>query len=576
MSLRTRLVLAFAAVVFIPLAILAFALREEMTSRLSRTYEDRLKAVRGDIRNELDLEKARIDARLGSLKMALVDDSQFRAGAIGGVERAEPYVLEYAGTAMHQTGLSLLQIYDADGRIVSSGQFRNEHGREDASLVAALTAARNEVALVMVRVPDGEFLALARLEGFTIADRPFTLVGGVAVDDKFLERLTHDCTIRVSLLYPGGELSPHGAGSSDCEPATAAAGADVAVSEVDIRVIRSPPAAPVEVLPARLRVTQSRAELTRLLRRTSALVLVTAAVTGAVALLLAMWLASRISRPLAALTEKTAVLDLDRLDIHFDDGTDEVGVLSRVMGDLADRLRTSSARIREAERRATIGDLARQINHDIKNGLIPLRNVMRHLSQVEREDPGAVASVLAERRQTVDSSIAYLETLATNYERLSPQLNRRECDLNALISEVLHGGRGHEHVDVQLQLAPNLPRVVGDPVAFRRILENLTANAIDSLDSKPGRVVVSTETLTREDEPPAVRVTVSDTGRGMTKEELGKIFNTFYTTKERGSGLGLSIVRRLVTDLQGTLRVESEPGVGTKVIIELPAARRRA
>ena len=576
MSLRTRLLLAFAAVVFVPLALLGFSLREEMTRRLSETYEERLTAVSEDIEKDLDLENARIDARLASLKTALLSDSQFRAGAVGGVELDQPYVLEYAGRAMPLTGLSMLQIHDGDGRIISSGHFRNQHGRDDAALVAALTAATNVVALVTAHVPEGEFLALARLERITIADRPFTLVGGVAVDDTFLERLTRDCTITVSLLYPGGELSSGPRPSSECEPAKTASGTDVAIRELgDVRVIRTPAGAPLEVLPARLRVTQSRAVLTDLLRSTSTLVLATAAVTGAAALLLAVWLASRISRPLAALSEKTAVLDLDRLDIQFDDGTDEVGMLSRVLGDLADRLRTSSARIREAERRATIGDLARQINHDIKNGLIPLRNVMRHLSQVEREDPGALPSVLAERRQTVDSSIAYLETLATNYERLSPQPNRRECDLNALIVEVLHGGRGHEHVDVQLHLAPDLPRVVGDPVAFRRILENLTANAVDSLESKPGRITVSTEAVTREDEPPAIRVTVADTGRGMSKEELGKIFNTFYTTKERGSGLGLSIVRRLVMDLQGTLRVESEPGAGTTMIIELPAGRGR-
>ena len=121
--------------------------------------------------------------------------------------------------------------------------------------------------------------------------------------------------------------------------------------------------------------------------------------------------------------------------------------MSRLLGDLAARLRTSTARVREAERRATVGDLARQINHDIKNGLIPLRNVMRHLAQVERDEPAALPAVFAERRQTVDSSIAYLETLATSYQRLSPPLDRRDCDLNALITDVVRAAQGHEHVE---------------------------------------------------------------------------------------------------------------------------------
>ena len=70
---------------------------------------------------------------------------------------------------------------------------------------------------------------------------------------------------------------------------------------------------------------------------------------------------------------------------------------------------------------------------------------------------------------------------------------------------------------------------------------------------------------------PAVRVTVADTGRGVSDDEAGRIFNDFYTTKQGGTGLGLSIVRRLVMDLHGTLGVESAPGRGTRVIIDIPA-----
>jgi signal transduction histidine kinase len=285
---------------------------------------------------------------------------------------------------------------------------------------------------------------------------------------------------------------------------------------------------------------------------------------------------SRISRPLADLAEKTAVLDLDRLDVQFDGGTDEVGRLSELLGDLAARLRSSTARIRDAERRATVGDLARQMNHDIKNGLIPLRNVMRHLTQVGRDDPRSLAGVLDERRQTIDSSIAYLETLATNYERLTPAPTRRECDLNALVSEVVRGAHGHEYGDLRTELSPQAARVMGDPVAIRRVLENLVANAVDSLHATPGRITISTQLVAEADGTPVVRLTVADTGRGMSKEESSRIFNDFYTTKAGGTGLGLSIVRRLVMDLQGTLRVESEPGAGTRMIVEIPAGGRTA
>jgi signal transduction histidine kinase len=242
-----------------------------------------------------------------------------------------------------------------------------------------------------------------------------------------------------------------------------------------------------------------------------------------------------------------------------------------VLNDLASRLRASTARVREAERRATIGDLARQVNHDIKNGLIPLRNVIRHLQQVERDDPSTLLSIFGERRNTMDSSIAYLETLASSYQRLSAGSELRNCDLNALIAEVVRAVQGRDTVEFVTRLKPDLPTVVGDSVAFRRIFENLMTNAVDSLESRPGRVTVSTDVISREGEPPLVRVTVSDTGKGMSQVEVGKIFNDFYTTKERGTGLGLSIVRRLLIDAQGTIAVESAPGKGTRMTIEIPS-----
>ena len=146
-------------------------------------------------------------------------------------------------------------------------------------------------------------------------------------------------------------------------------------------------------------------------------------------------------------------------------------------------------------------------------------------------------------------------------------------DLNGQITEVVRALQAHEHVEFTTRLAANLPRVVGDPIALRRILEDLMANAVGALESKPGRVTVSTEQVSGAGEAPAIRVTVADTGRGMSAEETGKIFNDFYTTKEGGSGLGLSIVRRLVMDLQGTVGVDSTPGKGTAITIDIPIAR---
>jgi signal transduction histidine kinase len=568
MSLRTRMLLAFGVVVLIPLALLALGLRYEMTTRLSEEYQRRVNGVVEVIKEDLGRESDGISDRLDSLKDALLKDNQFRRAVIASSESERSYLLDYAGSAMRVTGLSMLQIQDSDGRIISSGHFRNEHGRMEPGLAPDLADKKGGVTLLPARSPEGEFLALARVKSISIGGQAFTLVGGIAVDEAFLARLARDRAIVVSLMYSAGKLSSDSTGQESHSPAQQPDPAEAAVGSLELPMIRIGAETPPEVV--RLQVTQSLTPLRRLQSSVDSWFFLTAVGAGITALLLALWLSSRISRPLADLAAKTAVLDLDRLDVRFDGGTDEVGLLSRLLGDLASRLRTSTVRVREIERRATVGDLARQINHDIKNGLIPLRNVMRHLDQIERDEPASLPSVFAERRQTVDSSIAYLETLVSSYQRLSPTPNLRDCDLNALVREVVRAAQGSAPIEFTMQLKPFLPTVVGDPIALRRILENLTANAVDSLQSKPGRVTISTEVVGRDGER-SVRVIVADSGRGMSRDETGRIFNDFYTTKEGGTGLGLSIVRRLVMDLRGAISVESEPDKGTRMIIDIPA-----
>jgi signal transduction histidine kinase len=241
------------------------------------------------------------------------------------------------------------------------------------------------------------------------------------------------------------------------------------------------------------------------------------------------------------------------------------------MGAMTDRLRTSAARIKDAERRASMGELARQVNHDIKNGLTPIRNVLRHLSQLAASDPEQMPAVYRERQDTLDAGIAYLDNLATNYARLSPRSDRRPCDVNEIIRRAVKDLGGAGGPKLRTALARRAV-VQGDPVALRRILDNLLGNAVDSLPTEQARVTVSTERVTGGDGRRLVRIAVADEGVGMDAEQVARIFDDFYTTKPDGTGLGLSIVRRLVMDLDGAIRVESEPGKGSRFEVDLPEA----
>jgi signal transduction histidine kinase len=493
MTFRTRLLTAFGVVVLIPLLVFGLGIRREMSRSVTAQYEERVTALVNVINADIARETERITGRLAAMKSSLAADNRFRAFVVRGEERE--YVLDYAGEAMRLAGLDLLQIQDEEGRILSSGHFRNEFDR--------LGPAVREPLLLRAATAEGPFLALVTSDSLRIGGRPFRLIGGITVDSAFLARLARDPELGVQLTLPS-------------DTATADTGRLVVGPPITLPYIDAADG-PGRVERAHIEVTRSAALLTSLQRDVNFWFAAAVLVAALAAMLLAGWLSTRISTPV-------------------------------------------EAGMREMERRIAIGDLARQVNHDVKNGLAPLRNVFRHLTQVARDQPGNLPQVFTERQGTVESSISYLETLAANYAKLSPQSERKATDVNTVVRETVGGASG-----VRTKLAEGLPAVSADALVLRRVIENLVSNAVDSLEGKNGSVMVTTERGNG-----MVRISVSDSGRGMSKAELDCAFDDFYTTKTGGTGLGLSIVRRLVLDSQGSLTVETEPGQGSKFIVEIP------
>jgi len=460
---------------------------------------------------------------------------------------------------MPLAGLDYLMLLDASGRILSSGHFRNEYDRRASTLDSLLAGADGPV-LVRARTAEGSFLALARGYPFEMGGRRFLLAGGLTVDQHFLDRLAReegDAALSVALLRPGAAAPNRPA----TDPAMAAR---LALPYLD----------DAETVPAvdtaYVVVSHSLAPLAALERRMDVWFVWGLIAAMLLAFLIAHVVATRATRPLTELAEKTRRLDLERLDVDFrSKRSDEVGSLARLMAAMVERLRASVAHLRQAERRAAVGDMARQVNHDIRNGLLPIRNVVRHLAEVARQSPEDLAPVFVEREGTLDGGITYLESLASTYARLSPRPDRPPSDLNEVARAVVRDAvvPGRTTLRADLPAAP--ARVAADPIVLRRIVENLVVNAMESLDGE-GTVVVGTAGG-RGGDGPTVTLTVDDTGRGMDAEQVERIFEDFYSTKPEGTGLGLSIVRRLVADLGGRVDVDSRPGRGTRFRVELPA-----
>lgn len=169
MRFRTRVLVALSTVAVVPLIGLALGVRREMDRRLTMQYEARASGLTGVTRDELTHESESIADRLVSLRDAVTQDNRLRLAVALHDATERGYLLDYAGEAMRLTGLSMLQIQDSAGRILSSGHFRNEFDRLEPDLPALLAAAPGGAALVDARTASGPMRVIARTDSLRLA-----------------------------------------------------------------------------------------------------------------------------------------------------------------------------------------------------------------------------------------------------------------------------------------------------------------------------------------------------------------------------------------------------------------------
>ncbi len=590
MSTRWRIFLAAVLLIVVPAGLLAGFFRD----RLAGQVRDRIAwDVHQDLRRTLDAPVTMAaDTRLilSRLARAASGDNQLRLVLVGGRDDLKPYLRDYAQQVALTTRLDVLQLMDDQGRILSSAHYRNEFDRREPALLELLDDttipprppwrsrelsdtdevsadpptpfADPRAAFLVDHDPAGSFLALVGRFDFTLGGRIFHWVGGQRLDRHPLFRedtavATRDSTLFWPALHtafdPRDEDSLHAWGRH--------ANRFWETSVVPLINDR-------QREEALLIATRPRHQLAEQLARIDQLVAAILAAALAGSFLLAAWLAGRLSRPLSDLADRADCIDLDEPGADFaSTRTDEVGKLARVLDGMVTRLRDHARRLADAEHRATLGEVARQVNHDLRNGITPVRNVVRHLGEIADREPDRMADVFAGRASTLESSLTYLEDLAGQYARLAPERRRQRCDLGAIARETAAA-----MAPVTVEVQAGVPMVLADPLSLRRILGNLLRNAREALPEGRGTVTV---TVSGDDDPDLGTqcvLAVRDDGMGMTTEIQARIFEDFYTTKDGGTGLGLSNVRRLAGDAGGRLQVDSVPNEGTTVTVTFPAA----
>ena len=211
--------------------------------------------------------------------------------------------------------------------------------------------------------------------------------------------------------------------------------------------------------------------------------------------------------------------------------------------------------------------LARELVHELRN---PLNSIDLHLQLMEEELSTGVhdAPALHSRVTRVRGEVERLDRILTDFRRYAklPPLKLELCDLSALIHEVLDFGEPEAqrlNVEVVRDIQPNL-RVRLDSAQFKQALLNLILNANQAMPDG-GTLTARAELLDG-----SVSVEIEDTGHGILPEAMDKVFELFFSTKEDGTGVGLSIVKKVVEGHGGKIRVKSRPGQGTTFSMVLP------
>ena len=283
-------------------------------------------------------------------------------------------------------------------------------------------------------------------------------------------------------------------------------------------------------------------------------------------LLATYYLTRRMTRSLEELASSAEAVSRGDLDFHIDDpGPDEVGRVAQAFNSMTASLRRTLRELSSQERLAAVGEFAASLAHEVRN---PLTAIRIDLQRVEESLPPD--SPLREAQARALREIGRLD--ATVSETLDVARTGRwqvgGVDLTIPIRAAADAARpafAERDAGIDLgSLGTEGPRIRGDERALEQLFLNLMLNAASALDPG-GRAWVELD-----EEGDSVIASLHDTGSGIDPDVIDRIFDPLYTTRADGTGLGLTVVRRIVDDHDGQIDIESDVGTGTTVRVRLP------
>jgi len=579
-SLRTRLIVAFSLVAVLPL-LLAMVLLGQRVQRTVRNEANlRLATAIATVQNEVRSDAERLTARLG----LLARDPQLRrlylVESAGGTD-----LRQYLSDQRFLLGLDHLAVTDPSGHAIADAALAptiTARGGSDPVSTEALPAARDSGVRVVTFADDadgGRGLALdAAVPIEYQGDRVGLVRGGMRLDARFLRRLKQTSGLDLFLRDSTGEVlastfdTSSVAGAKPAQLVFPAAGDGNTAVRISLAgrpwLMRHASLGPGLGQAATLTAVASTATADEALAVLGSTTLILGIAAIVLAVLLASLWSRRLSRPVERLAEFSARISRGEWEQPLEvENVRELSTLVEALERMRSDLKGYRERLAAGERQAAYGQMARKVAHEIKNPLTPIAVSVAGLKRAYEQGQPGFEATLDEAVRTVAEEVQRLKTLLQSFSDLgrfpAPRLARfdvREllADLAALYSHEIASDR------LTFETLDDPVMVTADKDQLRQALINLIQNGLDA-SAGNGHVRVSAGK-----EGPALRLAVADDGVGLTAEQRGQLFVPGFTTKAHGSGLGLTIVERIVSDHGGAVEVNSAPDRGTTFVLRLP------
>lgn len=287
----------------------------------------------------------------------------------------------------------------------------------------------------------------------------------------------------------------------------------------------------------------------------------------AIVLIVVIFFANTLSKPLRNLTKAVRAVGRGNLDVKVQtNAKDEVGELVASFNEMTGEIKESRKELARVEREMAWKEMAKQVAHEIRNPLTPIKLSIQHLRQAYKDKAPDLDKIVHDMSQTVMGQIDVLTRIASEFSNFArmPERKYERVNIHETLTETITLFRDMKEIGFHSKFSDTDIQVLADKDELRRVFINIVRNAIQAMD-KGGDIFISTELA-------GARCTIRlrDTGSGIPESLQEKVFQPNFSTKTEGMGLGLAISSKIIEDLNGTIRLLSKVGEGTTIEVVLP------